>query len=227
MEGINIFKYLVDCFLSVIYPKSSVCLSCKEEKNNEYDFLCLECKSNLTYVKEAFYINDLLCESIIYYSSAMRELLIDFKYKRNFEVGDYFISLIVNKIKKEKLNFDYITFVPGSKNTIKKRGFDQCEYLARGVSKKIDIPLIQILEKSDVVLEQKTLTAEQRKRNIENAFILKKNINRKLKENLIQKKVLLLDDVITTGSTLNICKKNLEKVNKIQIHLLTVMKSSI
>lgn len=157
----------------------------------------------------------------------MRELVIDFKYKRNFDAGDYFISLIVNKIRQDKLSFDYITFVPASKNTIKKRGFDQCEYLANGVAKELKIPVMQILEKKELVSEQKTLSAEQRKKNIENAFKLKRKINIKLKENLIQKKVLLLDDVITTGATLDICKKNIEKVHKIQIHLLTVMKSSI
>ncbi|MGL4656281.1 MAG: ComF family protein [Sarcina sp.] len=217
--GINIIKYLFKCLLEVIYPREYRCISCGCEI--EEDVLCKKCLEQSSEVQCSYDILNLKdIWSCRYYSQAMRSLVIEYKEKRNFEVGEYFIKLLEEKIKKENIEFDFITFVPSNKSTIKRRGFDHGEYLAKAISERFDKKVIQFLNKKEELIAQKKLTAYNRRENIKNAFEI-------LNIELENKRVLLIDDVLTTGNTLSICKEIIEKNNKVDIILLTVIKSSI
>ena len=101
------------------------------------------------------------------------------------------------------MQFDMITYTPMSKKSLRKRDYNQAYLLAKEISKRLDIPLVDLLIKVRKTDEQKTLNARKRKTNVYGAFDLKD------KDIVFGKRILLIDDVKTTGSTLNECAKML------------------
>ncbi|MBE2254688.1 MAG: ComF family protein [Ignavibacteria bacterium] len=134
--------------------------------------------------------------------------------------GKYFSPGLMNYLKKEKLSIDFLIPVPLHPVKERERGFNQSYYIAKGISEISMIPLeTKILKRVKNTKSQTKLTITQRKQNVANAFKIDD-----LFLSLIRKKnILLLDDVVTTGSTLNeicyILRKN--EVNKIVIYTLS------
>lgn len=214
-EHIN---YLVDCFLEIIYPREEKCYVCNKEEEN---IICNRCKNKIQKIEESFLIYG--CQTFIcsYYSFIVKDLILRFKYKGDFHAGEILKILLEDKIREANIKIDYITFVPVAKDALKKKEFNQCEYLARELGKDLDIKVIKLLEKKNKVKEQKTLSKEEREKNIRGAFKLS------FSKGLEGCSILLLDDVITTGSTLKSCIIEIKKIKDIKIFLLTIAKSNI
>lgn len=215
-----IIKDLINCLLEIIYPSCTNCLNCGVEES-EY-FLCEKCKKQLKYVGEPFLLDNNKCYSVVYYNHMIKKLVSEFKYKKNFNVGEFFAHLLYKRIIEEKIEFDYITYIPMNKSALRKREFNQCKYLAKKLSEKVGKEVIQMLSKKEGIKEQKTLCKSERLENIKDAFYIDKK--RLCIEN---KKVLLLDDVVTSGATLISSTTILKKYYNIDVFLLTVVKSSI
>lgn len=97
------------------------------------------------------------------------------------------------------------------------RGYNQTELIAKGLSKKLNIKLkSNVLKKIRNTKKQSSLTKTERKQNIKDAFIV---IN---ENDIADKKIILFDDIITTGSTLNECSKILRKANVKEVAILTI-----
>lgn len=210
--------YLEQCLLEAIYPTEEKCYLCNKEGQK---ILCDKCKANIQKIKETSIIDE--CKMFIYsyYSFDIKDLILRFKYKGDFHAGEILVSLLEEKIREENLNVDFITYVPIGKDTVKKKEFNQCEYLAKELARNLGIKSIEALKKKNKVKEQKSLSKEEREINVKNAFKLKTN-NR-----LEGKSIILLDDVMTTGATLKSCVKELKKIRDIKIFLLTIAKSNI
>ena len=104
---------------------------------------------------------------------------------------------------------------------MKKRGFNQCEYLAREIAFRNNYKVINTLKKVRETKDQKTLSKKERKENLIGAFEI---IN---KEDILGKKIILIDDVITTGATLREAKKMLKLSGVLQINTLTIARTYI
>ena len=104
---------------------------------------------------------------------------------------------------------------------MKKRGFNQCEIIARKLGEKLDLPVYSDIVKIKNTKEQKALSKEERFINIKGAFKVKNS------NNIKNKKIILIDDVITTGATLLECEKVLKENGVKEIKILTVAKSYI
>nr|WP_274600958.1 phosphoribosyltransferase family protein [Clostridium yunnanense] len=124
-------------------------------------------------------------------------------------------------MKDEHISGDLITYVPISKASSKKRGFNQCRAIGRQLSNFSGIRLINTLKRSKEVKEQKRLTIDERIENMIGVFEVSSV------EDIKDKKVILIDDVITTGSTLMSCRDALIKAGAGEVILLTVAKSNI
>ncbi|SHJ16153.1 competence protein ComFC [Clostridium cavendishii DSM 21758] len=216
---IKIVEYFFKCLKEVIYPSLNKCLTCKSEI--EDDFLCTSCKKNIIRVEGAYFIDGIKSYSVGYYSKTIKKLIKSFKYDKNFESGEYLANLLIEKINSEKLNIDLITYVPSSKLALKKRGFNQCELLAKIVASSAKVPCLELLDRVEDVKEQKRLTKEERFINMKKAFKIKSNIDIKVNN------ILLIDDVVTTGATLTACVFEIKKYKKFNIIILTVAKSYI
>lgn len=126
---------------------------------------------------------------------------------------------IISKIMKEKLdtqniNYDYILYVPLHKKRERKRGFNQSKLIAKKLGKIENIKVLDSIYRNKDTTKLFKLTNEERSREVKNAFGFYKSIS--LCKN---KNVLLIDDIFTTGSTVNEISKilKLKGVKKIYI----------
>ena len=210
---LKVLKRFFNEVLYLFYPPSNKCISCGED----FIGLCPLCESS---IKRAYSIEKNYY-SYAYYNGVMKNLILSFKYKKKFFSGKILSDFLVELIDENNIEADGILFVPMSKKSLKKRGFNQCEILAKEVSEVKGIPIYRSLVKVKETKEQKTLSKYDRYENIKNAF-------RILKEEDIKDKVLILiDDVITTGSTLKECEKILIDYGAKEIKVLTLSKNYI
>ena len=217
---VEIIKYLLHCLGQVIYPSLNKCLSCKDQILED-QCLCLSCEKGIRKVQGAYNLDNIDTYSVAYYAQSIKRLIINFKYSGDFYCGEYLAKLLKEKFEEEKLDGDLITFVPSSKKALKKRGFNQCEVLAKTLSKELGIPYINTLDRVKQGKEQKRLSREERILNMQAAFKVKNNLLLK------GKKIILIDDVVTTGATLIACANQLRKYEKVEIIILTVAKSYV
>lgn len=209
---IELLITLKDEFLDIIYPPKNNCIVCE----SEFVGLCPLCKSKIQKVKE-----DEEFFSYGYYNGVLKKLILEFKYKQNFVAGKILAELLYDVIKNKKIEIDCIVFIPSSKEALKERGFNQCEYLAKEINKSLKLKIYKDLIKAKNIKEQKLLSKEDRFKNIKGAFSLKTN------KNIKNKRVLIIDDVVTTGATLYECEKLLRENGASEIKILTVAKSYI
>lgn len=205
-------REVASAVLDLIYPPPNKCIICDAD---DFVGLCPLCKSKIKRVKNQDYIL-----SYGYYGGILKDLILSFKYDKSFIAAKVISELLLDLIYEEKINCDVICYVPMTKSSVKKRGFNQCEVIAKYLSRELDIPVSNSIIKVKNTKEQKSLSKEERARNIKGAF--------KIKENYISnKRILLIDDIVTTGATLLECKSILENYDVKEINILTIAKSHI
>ena len=180
-EFIKIINIVIEALLDIIYPYDNKCIICGIEG---FRGICSRCKSDIKRVQEQ--------EEIIaygYYGGVLKKLILNLKYHKSFIAGEVLADFLCQIIREKHLSIDYICYVPISKKSLKKRGFNQCRVLAKNMSIALDIPIIDCLVKVKETKEQKLLGKEERAKNILNAFTIKN------KEKLFRKNILLIDDV--------------------------------
>ena len=151
----------------------------------------------------------------------IRKIIINYK----FNSKSYLYKTIVNFLLKNRKffqilkSYDTIIPVPISKKRRKERGYNQSELIASEISKNIEISYVnQCLFKTKNIVEQSKLGKEERLKNIQGAYQLYKP------EIIKNKKILLVDDIYTTGSTVNECSKILNQAKPKKIGVLTIAK---
>jgi competence protein ComFC len=220
----QILDYLKECLLSVIFSEEDKCIICSGYKAED-EYLCTRCTSKIKHCKEPFAIKQtnrtFYCYSAAYYKDVISELVIKLKYKNDFRAGEALGRLMVNTIAKEVNSFDFITFVPMSDKTKKSRGYNQSEYLSKTVSKILKIPCRSCLTKTKDTKDQIGLDGIMRWANLLDCYRAH-DINR-----IKNKKILLVDDVVTTGATAFYCASELINMGAEEVTILTAAKSSI
>lgn len=214
--GKRFFKLLVsfkDELLDILYPPKEECLVCGSDG---FIGLCHICRKRIKRDKE----NNLVL-SYGQYGGIIKQLILNFKYKGSFTSGRLLVQFLNDRLNELQYYPDIILYVPVDRKTKNKRGFNQCEFLATELAKIKNCDCRHYIKKIAKTKEQKTLSFEQRQINIKNAFILKKSYK------LLDKKVLIIDDVVTTGATLGECYKLLENIKVKDIKLLTVARSRL
>ncbi|MEG1795389.1 MAG: ComF family protein [Clostridium sp.] len=200
------------------------CIICDAEV--EEDYICPSCNSSMkiSYLSYNLKQNDeeYKCFSLGYYSYSIKKLVLALKYKKNFSAGLVIAKYLSDFLKNEfKDEFDILTFVPSSKESLQKRGFNQCEVVCKNISKDINRKCISLLKKVKFSRDQIGLTTNERWDNIKDSFSC---INSKLVEG---KNILLIDDVVTTGATAFYCASTLKRAGAKDVYILTVAKSRV
>ncbi|WP_298839187.1 ComF family protein [Clostridium sp.] len=193
--------------------------------SEESEALCTVCRKKLRRCEESFYIGHCAEEynarSVFYYSSIVKELIIRLKYKNDFICGEILAKYMLESVKDNELKFDLISYVPMTKKALKNRGYNQSEFLAKYLSRFLNIPVICNLVKTEDTKDQIGLSGDQRWDNMKKCFEIKEN------EFIKNKKILLVDDVITTGATAFHCAHMLKVNGAINIFILTIAKSNV
>lgn len=139
------------------------------------------------------------------YDGALKELVHQFKYKGKAILARIFSKLMIDYIKDnpEIVEVDLITVVPLHRERLREREFNQSLAIANIISKECSRPLVGTLEKPNKTLYQNELMKSERMKNLRGAFRIAKNADIK------DKVILLIDDIMTTGSTLAECARTL------------------
>ena len=151
-----------------------------------------------------------------YKGSRFKKLLHGLKYKNKPEIG-ILLGKELGAAMVSSNNFkdvDYIIPVPLHPNRQKQRGYNQSEMIGEGIAAVAGIPMLtDVLLRSVETVTQTKMTRDDRWKNVSGKFIIKN-------ENLIHNKhLLLIDDVVTTGSTLEACGETLLNVDGVKLSI--------
>jgi ComF family protein len=159
-------------------------------------------------------------KSIYVYDDRMKASLMQFKYYGRREYGAFYARALCVFGEKEvrRWNPDLILPIPLHKKKQRQRGFNQAQDLAVRVGETLGIPVeTGILKKIRHTKSQKKLDAAQRRRNLEDAFAVT--------ESLDGLNILLIDDVYTTGSTVEAAALCLKKAGAQKVYFLTLCRA--
>ena len=236
-------KY-IKSFLELLYPEKNICQICgirDEEINDAY--ICKSCLLGLKRIQMpvcgicgkglSHNPDSDVCEECIrqervfeaakspfYYKGAVKKLIHDYKYCNKAYYYKLFGYLLATHMKENNYtNFDFIISVPLHKIKLRKRGYNQSELLAKYIENQFNICCIDALKRVSDTQKQSSLSRHARQKNLQNAFVIKNNKIIKLIEG---KTVLIVDDIFTTGATVNECSRVLKLNGAGKVYALTI-----
>lgn len=157
--------------------------------------LCPDCydlvNKNPTFYYDIDGLDDLIVSST--YAGIMRRLIIDFKFKGKLSYGEIISEIMIEKLLEKNLSEVVLTFVPMHPRRERERGYNQSKILSETIAKKLDLKCQEVFEKVKDTKFQVGLKKDQRQENVKNAFAVKK----------APEEIIIVDDVITTGTTIS------------------------
>jgi ComF family protein len=225
-------KSLISNLLHLLYP--NICLGCGTDILEEGHPVCLRCLHELPHtefvsfadnpIEKMFWgrikISAAASEFYFVKGNVIQALIHELKYKNNKDLGLYLGRIMGKSIAAEAERFkviDALVPLPLFPDKEKKRGYNQSLVICEGISEVLNIPIIS----RNVIREKATETQTRKKRkerwqNVENSFTVTNSIE------LSGKHVLLVDDVITTGATLEACASEILKVPELTLSIATL-----
>jgi ComF family protein len=224
-------------------PGSYLCENCFSYLSFEPKSLCLPCNqpsfNNLTHprCKRKYAIDG--CFSALSYNKTVQKLIYNFKYKPYLTdlktvLADLFHESIIQNEQFMKLIVDgscLMVPIPLSSSRFRKRGYNQAEILAKELSKKFNFPVQNLLSRTKETKTQVGMTNLQRKLNVKDVFEIinhpsassgngsRSSGSKRFRKNC---SIFLVDDVVTTGSTLSEAAKILKKAGAKKVFGLTL-----
>ena len=204
--GIEVFEgnLCPECLKNTTFNDKVTCPVCGRKVGKPE--ICIECKAKPPLFECAV-------SALIYEGTAVK-LIHKFKNGDAY-LRDYFADLIVPKLT-DFPGLDYIAFVPMTKKAEFKRGYNQSKLLAESISRRINVPVCDVVEKVKDTSAQKSLSGKDRAKNLEGSF------KPKSKDALLDKNILLIDDILTTGATADAICKSLFRAGAMRVFLATI-----
>ncbi len=207
--------YLLNEVFDFFLPR--FCPACSEQLSNEEKFICPKCLDKIQSVQherlQYEYQKNFAKKKIISGFTSLylfekdkelQKIIHAVKYSQRFLLGKFLGVLIGNHFGALFIEWKIDFIIPVPLHHLKKaeRGYNQSFYIAKGISKATNIPLnAKAVKRKRFTQSQTTMNLVEREENIKGAFA-SKNIRK-----IIEKNILLIDDVITTGATINECGK--------------------
>ncbi len=223
-------NFLLD-IASLVYPR--ICNGCNDTLFKHEQFICNKCYVSLP--KTNYHLQKENPVQKIFYGRAdvqvagsfllfqkkgiTQKILHALKYKNKPQVAKILGKWYAQDLKQNNTftNYDYIIPVPLHKKRLQKRGYNQSEYFAKGLSEGLNIPVI-----TDVLIKTKfteTQTYKTREERVENTLT---SFHVQNPEKINNKNILLVDDVITTGATTEACILQLQKSAKTTVGVASI-----
>jgi ComF family protein len=218
--------------LDWIFPAR--CMGCQQVGQ----VLCPDCKSNIAYIEKNYCIKcgtpldreshslEHTCihsealtaiRSATLFSGVIRQAIVGLKYHRSRYYADALVHLSRSRWPIQEWEIDYILPIPSTPQSLRRHGYNQSEWLARSLASQSDLPWTsRFLQKRESVGTQVGLSASVRKQNIKNAFT-----GRDCKGLTL----LLIDDVCTTGATLESAADALRNAGAKRVYAVTVART--
>ena len=227
-------KEIKDSFLHLLFPH--ICSGCGSDLLSEESMLCLHCIDAMPETNFELHPNNpvekifwgrlpLAAATAQYYftkESLMQHLMHQFKYKGNQDLGLQFGRMMGHLLKRSgRFEVDALIPLPLFPAKEKRRGYNQATLLCKGIAELMNVPVLE-----DVVIRPQHTETQTKKgrvarwKNMEGKFVL-------VKPGAIRNKhLLLIDDVVTTGATLEACGNELLKAENVQLSIATFCAAS-
>ncbi|HJQ29171.1 MAG TPA: ComF family protein [Rubrobacter sp.] len=170
-------------------------------------FVCEECK-NVDFGFES-------ARAPLKYDGVGKEIVHALKYRGYKRVVEKLAAPLMLQVLADR-HFDAVVPVPLHRSRLRKRGFNQAELLARGVTRQINATVSDTLEVVHSTRDQVELSAAQRRANVASAYAARGSI---------RGRVLLVDDVFTTGATMSACAETLVRAGAREVHALSLCRT--
>lgn len=210
-------KYICkECFSRIDFIIPPYCDKCGKilvESFNEVEKpICKECQTLKRHFHQARVAS--------VYEGILRESIHIFKFEKKIGIHKPLGNLLVNYLKEYQRDLisqiDFIIPVPLHRKRLRARGFNQAQLLSSHIEEYFNIPLHLDLKRIRFTAPQMNLGREERLQNIKGAFEIKNH------NSITDKQLLLVDDIFTTGATVNECSKVLMKAGAKQVFVLTL-----
>jgi len=226
------YKPYADALADLFYPRR--CAACDRRVS---DVLCRGCFESLpliegprcgrcgmptafeVYVCDACASEDFGFESArapLMYEGTGKEIVHALKYRGYRAVVERVMAPLMAGMLDGESRFDAVAPVPLHRSRLRKRGFNQAEVMAKAVAKEINAPLSARMEAVRKTRDQVKLTAPERKANVSGAFRTRESV---------RGRILLVDDVFTTGATMSECAKTLTQSGAAEVHALSLCRT--
>lgn len=217
------------CGICLKKDKNWICDECLNKLNSELKLKKIRIdKNNSEKIYKVIYkTNNIIKIFYLFeYKDLIRKKIIEFKFNDKSYLYKTFSNIILKNKKICKLlnSYDIIIPVPMFEKKKSKRGYNQTELISKEIAKRLDITFNNnILFKIKENKTQSLLNYHERKQNVLNVY----KINDSETKNVSNKKIILFDDIYTTGFTVKECIKELEKLNPKKIDVLVLAKGKI
>ncbi|WP_176759032.1 ComF family protein [Alkaliphilus peptidifermentans] len=222
---VNYIKAYGDAFWEIIYPEGITCVICKKSIYKEKYSLCKDCYSKIAFLDTGIWIQTSAIReaipirifSVVKYNNASKKIIYRLKYNQETFMARMMAEMMMDYILKAGIMFNCIVAVPLHKKREKERGFNQAYLLAKYLSKGCNIPCI----KNNLIRIRDTkvmhhLSRQSRQKNVEEAFYILDPVE------FANKEILLIDDIVTTGATVEACCKILIEAGASSVKVLTL-----
>lgn len=222
--------YLAD-FIALIFP--DLCAACNKQLVKGEQVICTDCRYDLPYTNFHQQKDNIVARqfwgklkieqayALLYFTKGgkVQSLIHRFKYD-----GEKQIGVLLGNMAGEQLwsinqteNIDYIIPVPLHKSKLRKRGYNQSQLFADGLSQKLNVPV-----ESDNLIRTKATETQTRKSRFSRFENMQQVFAVADESKLANKHILLVDDIVTTGSTLEACGIELLKVPGLKLSIATI-----
>ncbi|MEI6511724.1 MAG: ComF family protein [bacterium] len=207
-------SYCDDCLKQIIYIEQPFCTCCGLPGQSK---LCRECLAGNRAFTSA--------RGVGYYRATLATALKTFKYNASLSLveplGKLMTDFLDTEIGQDVAGVEMVMPVPIHLSRHKKRGFNQARLLAEPVAKHLGLPLSDaLLLRTKRTLPQVDLTPEQRRENVSDAFEVR------MPSEIKGRRILLVDDIMTTGSTVTSCSKTLLSAGASSIYVLALARET-
>ena len=202
-----------DCKRNIIYIEPPYCSICGKPfvSGKGISHICIDCiKGKSRFVKS---------RAVFEYNGLIAELIQRFKFNDRVNLSSLFVNELLNLYKADFFDegINAIIPVPLSDKRLKQRSYNQARLLAKGLSRELSIPCYtDVIKKVKEIPPQSTLKADARYNNVKHAYTVSGG------DLLKERKVLLVDDVITTGATVNACIAALHRAGIKQVYTMAI-----
>ncbi len=218
-------RKLKDIILDLIFPARClscgaiggfVCQKCSKEVIRKRDQGCPFCRQSMSggrtchRCRSHHKLTGALCYGYMK-DETLKSVIHGYKYDGVSAAGEEIANYLVELLERESINFEVVSFAPISRERYRQRGYNQAEILARVIARHFGKPLYTGLKKVKHTSSQVGLHRRERLQNIKGSMQASNS------NPIIGKKVLVVDDVLTTGATLDECARTLRAAGARQV----------
>ena len=199
----------ISALLDILFPPR--CIYCGQITKTEHKNACPDCAKALPLFSKDTALRRgqafSFCVSAFQYKDPFRHAFLQYKFYSKRHYADSFTPQLSNFVEAHLSGqIDCITWIPVSAITLKKRGFDQSQLIAESLGKFLSLPVVPLLTKARHITPQSQMPdAKSRRENVKDTFTLSNP------HAVTGARLLLVDDILTTGETLEEAARTLQK----------------